>query len=119
MTRTGVKTTEFWVVAIAGLAAAFIPDFPKEALISLGVWIAGRASQKYFGMEDIDGKRAWKTSEFWAALATTGLVGIFPDMPKESMLSLQGFVATYVASRVVVKKAQVPPTGETNVTPTP
>ncbi len=118
MNRPGIKTTEFWLVAIAGLIAALIPDFPKEALISLGVWIAGRAGQKYFGVEDIDGKRAWRTSEFWAALATTGLVGIFPDMPKESMLSLQGFVATYIASRVVVKQTAVKPE-ETNVTPTP
>lgn len=61
----------------------------------------------------IAGSKGYKTTEFWAMVATgltvwlnqSGLIGI--QLPVEAVVSLSGLVASYVFGRSIVKKADV------------
>lgn len=112
MVKSGIKTLEFWVGALAALAKAIWPEFPDGAVLAIMAWVVGRSAQKYFGVTDADGKPSWLTSEFWTALAFAVAKTVFPDLPEESLLA----VVTYIIARTGVKsKAAVKANGGTHV----
>lgn len=97
--RSGLKTTELWITVAGGFLMQFIPDFPQESLYAMGSWVMARGAQKGFGVND--GKRAWMTTEFWATIALSTVMVVFPDFPKEALIGLIGFLG----SRFFAKKA--------------
>jgi len=108
MPKQGTKTVEFWLTVgltvITPILNAIWPDaqFPKEAFYAMFVWIAGRATQKYFGLSDASGNPSYKTSEFWTAVIYSIVVAVFPDLPQESFIP----VVTYITGRTGIKVKQ-------------
>ena len=94
--RDGWKTTEFWIIAVATILTTMQeiiwPEhpFPKEQLIAIGIWIAGRTTEKIKVGEN--GKRAWNTSEFWVTMLVTIATYLFPQVPLETIYMALGWV---------------------------
>lgn len=102
--RNGRKTTELWVGVLATIAVGFQqalwPDapLPKEAFITLVVWVVGRMGSKAL-TEKAGTKRAWKTSEFWVTMLFTVVRSVYPELPPV----VETFVWTYILGRPAVK----------------
>lgn len=76
------------------------PDFPKESAIVLYSWVAGRSTQKFFGIVDpVSGKPSWQTSEFWISIIFAVAKSVFPDLPEQSLYG----VLTWIGGRTGIK----------------
>jgi len=113
--RSGIKTTELWVTIGLAVAAAIFPDIPQEAITALVIWVVGRAGQKYFGIEDINGKRAWKTSEFWVAIGFAVAKSVFPDLPQEALVPVGTWVAVRSGSKMISSNKEIKKMNENNM----
>lgn len=105
--RPGIKTTEFWLVMIAGILTVlqqqFFPEapFPAESFVALGLWIAARTTEKIV-TNGTNTKRAWQTTEFWLALGISIVQYVFPNFPPEMFYS----AVTLIFGRPMVKSFQ-------------
>jgi hypothetical protein len=115
MLKTGLKTTELWVTVGISLLKMFWKDFPDDAFLAVFAWASARAGQKFFGLADPSGKPGWKTSEFWVAILYAILTSIFPDIPKESLVSVVGYIVTRTGLKMRLASTQ----NTTVVTETP
>lgn len=104
LNKSGVKTTELWVMAggLLGIVATHLGlvDFPAASLILVVQWALGRGLEKFLAPVGSEGKRAWQTSEFWLSVGAGGLFAAFPDAPTESI----ALVTAYLATRIGIKK---------------
>lgn len=106
--KSGMKTVELWVSVIASLLLAVWPEFPKEAFLAIITWAGGRSLHKMFGFVNPEtGKASWQTSEFWMSLGFAIVITIFPDMPKESLMAVQGWVIARTGIKVVNERRAV------------
>ncbi len=44
--KPGYQTSEFWITIATLIAGAFVPDLPKELIITSATYVAGRVAQK-------------------------------------------------------------------------
>lgn len=77
---------------------AIWPDFPQENFILLGTWVGSRITEKTIAGADPT-VRAWKTGEFWVAIAGSMVQYIFPGMD----MSMINWLAIYVGGRPIQK----------------
>lgn len=106
--KDGLRTVELWVSVAASLLLAVWPEFPKEAFLAIITWAGGRSLHKMFGFVNPEtGKASWQTSEFWMALGYSVVVTVFPDIPQESLLAVQGWVAARTGIKVTNERRAV------------
>lgn len=98
--RSAILTTEFWIGLATAVIMAVFPDFPQEAAIALFGWVAMRAAQKSFGLEGVDGKRAWQTSEFYVSIGVAIAKTLFPEIPPETIYAVLGIVGLRTGVKV-------------------
>lgn len=110
--RDGLKTTEFWVMAVTMFLTMVWKDFPKESVIAIITWVVGRSSQKAFGMLGPDGKPAWKSTEFWFTGIFAIAKSVFPDLPVDAFYSALGYTAARTGVKIFkdLKVGPVEPT---------
>lgn len=111
--RKSIKTTEFWIGLITAVLMAVFPDFPKESGLAVLSWIVMRSGQKYFGIEDKDGKRAWQTSEMWVSIGYAAARYFLPDLPEGLLWSVMGWAGLRTGVKLVTPTTTATPTTPT------
>lgn len=122
MLKDGVKTTEFITLIVTFIVTVLLSlfgqyigaDLPREAFISIIVFVISRSIQKYYEVPRTDGKPAWKTSEFWFTVLYS-VVAAF-DSSDPTISNSAGAVITWTLIRTGLKVKAAKALSATNTT---